>query len=77
MEKYYVKVRPYVREFLRKMSRLFELVVFTAALKEYADKIIDFIDPEGYIKRRFYRDVTCSNDVVVYEEGRHLLQGYH
>lgn len=57
IEKYYIKLRPYVREFLAKMGELFELVIFTAAMKEYADKVIDFLDPEGLIKRRFYRDV--------------------
>ena len=39
------------------MSHFFDLYVFTASLKEYADKIIDWIDPKGYIKKRFYRDV--------------------
>jgi TFIIF-interacting CTD phosphatase-like protein len=56
-ETYFVRKRPFLHEFLEKMSHFFELVVFTASLKEYADKVIDYIDPKGYIKRRFYRDV--------------------
>lgn len=66
IEKYYIKLRPYVREFLAKMGELFELVIFTAAMKEYADKVIDFLDPEGLIKRRFYRDVYYKNKRVLY-----------
>lgn len=57
LEKYYVKLRPFLKEFLERLSKMFELVIFTASIKEYADKVIDYIDPDGYIKRRFYRDV--------------------
>ena len=57
LEKYYVKLRPFLKEFLERLSKIFELVIFTASIKEYADKVIDYIDPDGYIKRRFYRDV--------------------
>ena len=35
------RVRPYCRQFLAKMSNLFEIVIFTAACKDYADFIID------------------------------------
>jgi CTD small phosphatase-like protein 2 len=35
---------------------LYEIVVFTAGVQEYADKILDQIDPEkAYIKKRLYR----------------------
>lgn len=56
-ETYFVRKRPFLKEFLEKMSHYFELVVFTASLREYADKVINYIDPKGYIKRRYYRDV--------------------
>lgn len=58
IEIYYVKIRPFARDFLKALSKHFELVIFTAALKEYADKVIDYLDPSGFINRRFYRDVT-------------------
>ena len=61
LEKYYVKLRPFLKEFLERLSKIFELVIFTASIKEYADKVIDYIDPDGYIKRRFYRDVSILN----------------
>lgn len=37
------------------MSRYYEIVVFTAGLKEYAEKILEFIDPESIIKHILYR----------------------
>lgn len=51
-----VFVRPYCQDFLRRMSRKFTVVVFTASNQEYADKIIDKLDPDNeYISSRFYR----------------------
>lgn len=66
IEKYYVKIRPFARDFLKNLSQFFELVIFTAALKEYADKVIDYLDPCGFIKRRFYRDVIKFLNLELY-----------
>ncbi|KAH7297588.1 hypothetical protein KP509_25G002700 [Ceratopteris richardii] len=38
------------------MAALFEVVVFTAGLKQYADAVLDSIDKEGCIKHRLYRE---------------------
>ena len=38
------KLRPGCLWFIREMSRSFEVVVFTAAAKEYADFILDVIE---------------------------------
>lgn len=38
------------------MSRLFEIVVFTASQKLYADKVLDLIDPKKRISHRLYRE---------------------
>ena len=40
------------------MANYYELVVFTAAEQEYADKVIDRIDPAKSIKHRLYRHHT-------------------
>jgi len=37
------------------MSQLYEIIVFTASQKLYADKIIDQIDPKKRISHRLYR----------------------
>lgn len=47
------------------MSKLFELVVFTAGLKEYADWILDDFDKHGHIRHRLYRN-SCKFRKGVY-----------
>ena len=48
-------VRPGAEQFLKNVSKFFEIVVFTAALQDYADWVLDQIDPDKYIKHRLYR----------------------
>ncbi len=52
------KVRPYATRFLREMAKFFEVCIFTAALKDYADWIINHIDPDKSVAHRLYRDST-------------------
>jgi CTD small phosphatase-like protein 2 len=52
----HVRVRPYLQDCLERLSQLYEIIVFTAGVQEYADKILDQIDPERkIIKKRMYR----------------------
>lgn len=49
-------IRPNMHEFLARMHQLgFELVIFTAATQDYADWVIDQIDPTRLIHYRLYR----------------------
>lgn len=50
------RFRPHYAEFLSKLSKKFELVLFTASQKPYADKLANFIDPTKQIKHRLFRD---------------------
>ncbi|CAX42011.1 nuclear envelope morphology protein, putative [Candida dubliniensis CD36] len=43
---YYVYKRPYCDYFLQETSQWFELQIFTASVKEYADPIIDWLEME-------------------------------
>ena len=59
-----VYFRPYLRTFLEAVSKVFEVVVFTAACQEYADQILDSIDPENrYFHFRLYRD-SCKECIA-------------
>ena len=42
--------------FLRRLSKLYEIVIFTASLSKYADVIIDRLDPDHFCKHRLYRE---------------------
>ncbi|XP_026780841.3 CTD small phosphatase-like protein 2 isoform X2 [Pangasianodon hypophthalmus] len=55
--KVYVVLRPYVNEFLQAMVKHFEMFVYTSAKKEYAEMIVDILDPRKKIFRhRLYQD---------------------
>lgn len=56
-----VNFRPFLDEFLIDMRQHFNLIVFTASLQEYADPILDHLDPDGSIfSKRFYRHHTSE-----------------
>ncbi|KAF2840604.1 hypothetical protein M501DRAFT_930548 [Patellaria atrata CBS 101060] len=53
---YYVHKRPHCDEFLRKVSRWYNLIIFTASVQEYADPVIDWLELERkYFAGRYYR----------------------
>ncbi|XP_054459018.1 CTD small phosphatase-like protein 2 [Anoplopoma fimbria] len=58
--KVYMILRPHVKEFLQSMAKIYELFVYTCAKKEYAEKILDILDPQRKLFRhRLYQD-DCS-----------------
>ncbi len=50
-----LKIRPGADEFLALMSNYFEVVIFTAAMQDYADWALDHFENSHLIKGRFYR----------------------
>jgi CTD small phosphatase-like protein 2 len=54
----YIQIRPGAEEFLKDLSKYYEIIIFTAALQTYADLVIDGIDPDGVISDRLYRQHT-------------------
>ncbi len=53
----YFLLRPGVIHLIKKLYHFFEIDIFTAAIKRYADNIVNKLDPKDvYINYRFYRE---------------------
>lgn len=62
-----VNIRPFARECLQEAAKYFEVIIFTASHKYYADAVLDYLDPQNeYISFRLYRE----NCIVI--EGMHI-----
>ncbi|XP_057984867.1 uncharacterized protein LOC110640106 isoform X3 [Hevea brasiliensis] len=63
----YVRCRPYLKDFLERVSTLFEIIIFTASQSIYAEQLLNVLDPKRKIFRhRVYRE-SC-----VFVEGNYL-----
>ncbi|KAF3967107.1 hypothetical protein CMV_008862 [Castanea mollissima] len=63
----YVRCRPYLRDFLERVSSVFEIIIFTASQSIYAEQLLNVLDPKRKVFRhRVYRD-SC-----VYVDGNYL-----
>ncbi len=54
-----INIRPYVKEFLVFASKFFDIVIFTASKKEYAEVIVNFIDPERVLIKEIFDRSHC------------------
>ena len=61
----YVLKRPYVDEFLSELSNLYEIIIFTASIPEYANPVLDLLDKHKCIKYRLFRE-HCVFDNGIY-----------
>ena len=60
-----LKYRPYLQQFLTEMSKKYELIIFTAGTKEYADPILDLIDKKKiFFDKRLYRNHAIMKDDI-------------
>jgi CTD small phosphatase-like protein 2 len=48
-------VRPYAELFLETMAKYYEIIIFTAALNDYANFILNIIDVKKSISHKLYR----------------------
>lgn len=68
-------IRPYCKEILECANRYFEVCVFTASNQDYADTILDYIDPTGeLIQHRFYRESCIKTTDNFYVKDLRIFQ---
>ena len=62
-------IRPYCFEFLNQMRQYYEIITFTAGTKEYADFILNLLDPNNeLIQYRLYRQHVTILGCSVYKD---------
>jgi hypothetical protein len=68
---YYVYTRPHLITFMSTVSQWYDLAIYTASVKEYADPIIDYLAKVSKVpiplKQRFYRHDCTPVDMSVYQ----------
>ena len=70
-----IMLRPFLKEFLNTIINDFELVIFTASNKEYADTVIDAIDPENkFFSYRLYRQSNIFIKHGIYVKDLRIIQ---
>ncbi|CAD8152838.1 unnamed protein product [Paramecium pentaurelia] len=63
-----INIRPYCKEMLQLLSQKYEIIVFTASHECYAQKVLNYLDPDKkFIHHRFFRD-SC----IVIQDGLHV-----
>jgi hypothetical protein len=59
-QRYLVKFRPYVMDFLRKASLCYQMTLYTSGTRKYAEAIADLLDPD---QKLFNRRIVARTDM--------------
>jgi Dullard-like phosphatase family protein len=66
MHTIHVLKRPGVDQFLERLSKHYEIAIFTASLSPYANPLIDQLDPKRRVSHRLFREhCTSSNGMFI------------
>lgn len=63
----YVRCRPHLRDFMDRLSGLFEIIIFTASQSIYAEQLLNVLDP----KRKIFRH-RVFRESCVFVDGNYL-----
>ena len=77
--KYYFDIyfRPFLFDFLHEIKNYFDLAIFTASSKGYADTIINYIDPNNEVfKFRLYREACIPIQKYVFIKDLRIIKNY-
>ena len=70
-----VNVRPFAIDWLKAANEIFQVIVFTASHKCYADVVLDHLDPTGeLIQYRLYRNSWYKTEDNVYIKDLRIIQ---
>ena len=61
----HVLKRPNLDYFLKKVSEIYNIIIFTASLSQYASPLIDILDPENKFKRLFRENCLKRNGFYI------------
>ena len=67
MAKIAINIRPKWEEVIKKVSKVYTIVIYTASHSSYANGVLDFLDPKN---RYFYNRLYRNNCIVVKNNGR-------
>ena len=70
-----INIRPFLQRWLTELIKYFQIIVFTASHKSYADVVLDYIDPENkYFQHRLYRENCTCIDEGVYIKDLNIIK---
>ncbi len=68
-------VRPFLQEFLETLSQIYQIYLYTASDKNYADKVLSIIDPQQrFFQKRFYREHCKMTEIEGYTYTKSLAR---
>jgi CTD nuclear envelope phosphatase 1 len=67
---FYILKRPFLDVFLVTLAQYFEIVIFTASIRRYAEAVIDIIDTHHVVERRYYRQSCIKNGTAFLKDLR-------
>jgi Dullard-like phosphatase family protein len=74
-----INIRPFLRESLKKISKDYLLVLFTASQQIYADKVLELIDPQNeFFIKKLYRNSCKIGNIdkeTIYIKDLDIFQG--
>jgi len=71
---FYVIKRPHVDLFLKKVSEWFDVVIFTASMQQYADPLINQLDPSNFVGGRLFRESCLAKEGNFIKDLSHIQQ---
>lgn len=64
----FVRIRPYLQQFLTEMCKIFEVVIFTASVKQYAIPLVKHLDRSKYGYKVLHRSHCISTRGHYYKD---------